>query len=72
MLCTVLLLTTHVHHVVHCKISYFVAIVDCTHIRSVTAIAQENTTADILLKISDSPLDMVAVDNERELYKPNS
>ena len=37
------------------------------------SIAQENPTTDILVEEQQiPPLDMVAVDQERELHKPNS
>ena len=61
------------------NIPHHVAIVDCTHIGSATASAEdlvtleENTTEDIL--VEDQllpPLNMAMVDQERELHKPNS
>ena len=49
-----------------------VAIVDCTHIRSVRGLInvdQENNAADISQRISYSFLVFVTVDLERELHK---
>ena len=61
------------------NIPYLVAIVVCSHrvsysfLRELSNFTQENTQADI--SIEDQlrpPLDMVTVDQKRELHKPNS
>ena len=55
------------------NIPYLVAIVDCTLVEGLGNIAQENTTADILIEDQlQPPFDMVIADQEHELHKPNS
>ena len=49
-----------------CRVSY-------SFLQGIGSIAQENTTADILVEDQlRPPLDMLAVDLERKLHKPNS